>query len=91
MSVVVRFPQPLTTEQYEQVKARVSEGGGFPPDGLEYHVCFGPERHRRVSEIWASREQFETFGERLMPAIEEAGIESVEPEILEVYSQVRGG
>jgi hypothetical protein len=30
MSVVVRFPQPLTTEQYEQVKARVSEGGGFP-------------------------------------------------------------
>ena len=73
------------------MKARVSEDGGFPPDGLEYHVCFGPEGHRRVSEIWASREQFETFGERLMPAIEEAGIESVEPEILEVYSQVRGG
>jgi hypothetical protein len=73
------------------VKARVSEDGGFPPDGLEYHVCFGPEGHRRVSEIWASQKQFEAFGERLMPAIEEAGIESIEPEILEVYSQVRGG
>ena len=91
MSILVRFAQPLTTEQYEQVKARVSEDGGFPPAGLEYHVCFGPEGHRRVSEIWASRDQFEAFGERLMPAIEEAGIEIVEPEILEVYSEVRGG
>ena len=54
-------------------------------------VCFGPEGNRRVSEIWASREQFEAFGERLMPAIQEAGMEmETEPEVLEIYSQIRG-
>jgi hypothetical protein len=92
MSILIRFPpSSMSTEQYEQVKRRVSEGGGFPPDGMEYHVCFGPEGDRRVSEIWASREQFESFSERLMPAIQEAGIElGGEPEILEVYSEVRG-
>ena len=44
MSILVRFPpSSMSTEQYEQVKRRLSEGGGFPPDGMEYDVCFGPE------------------------------------------------
>lgn len=92
MSILVRFaPASMTTEQYEAVKKRVSEGHDFPPDGMEYHVCFGPEGNRRVSEIWASREQFDAFSERLMPAIQEAGIElGPEPEFLEIYSQIRG-
>ena len=92
MSILVRFPSTsMTTEQYEQVKKRVSEDGPFPPDGMEYHVCYGPEGNRRVSEIWSSREQFEAFGERLMPAIREAGLEmETEPEVLEIYSHVRG-
>ena len=92
MSVLVRFPSTsMTTQQYEQVKKRVSENGPFPPDGMESHVCYGPEGNRRVSEIWASREQFEAFGERLMPAIQEAGmVMETEPEVLEIYSQVRG-
>ena len=81
----------MSTEQYEQVKKRVSEGGGFPPMAWSTTSASGPEGDRRVSEIWASREQFESFGERLMPAIQEAGIKlGGEPEILEVYSEVRG-
>jgi hypothetical protein len=92
MSILVRFaPTSMTTEQYEAVKKRVSEGHDFLPDGMEYHVCFGPEGNRRVSEIWASREQFDAFGERLMPVIQEAGIElGGEPEFFEIYSQIRG-
>lgn len=78
MSILVRFPSSsMTTDQYEAVKKQVSDGHDFPPD---------------VSEIWSSREQFEAFGERLMPAIQAAGLEvGGEPEILEVYSQVSGG
>lgn len=91
MSILVRFaPTSLTAEQYDQVRRRMEETGGFPPDGMEYHVCFGSEGNLRVSEIWASREQFETFGERLMPAIREAGIDmSQGPEILDVHNIVR--
>jgi hypothetical protein len=90
MSIVVRFaPMSMTAEQYDQVRRRMEEAGDFPPEGMEFHVCFGPESNLRVSEIWASREQFQAFGERLTPAISEAGIEPSEPQILDVYSMIR--
>ena len=44
----------------------------------------------RVSEIWDSREQFEAYGERLMPILADTGIEfSGEPEIFEVHNIIK--
>ena len=61
-----------------------------PPDGLEYHVCLGTEGQLKVSEIWASNEQFEAFGEHLGPILEEAGItHSNPPELLDIYNEER--
>jgi hypothetical protein len=91
MSVVVRFsPTNVTKEKYDESLRRLEEAGEFPPEGMEYHVAFGPEDNLRVSEIWDSREQLQAFGDRLMPILTEIGIEfSGEPEILEVHNIVR--
>ena len=91
MSIVVRFnPTSMTAEKYDDTLPKIEEAGTFPPDGLDYHVCFGSEGNLRVSEIWDSREQFEAFGERLLPILAEAGIEfSGPPEILEVHNILR--
>ncbi len=92
MSVVARFnPASLTTEQYDESIRRLKEAeGGWPPEGLDYHVCFGSEGNFRVSEIWDSREQLQAFGERLMPILADIGIElSSEPEIFEVHNIVK--
>jgi len=90
MSIVTRFaPTSLTAQQYEESVRRLQELGDWPPDGLDYHVFFGSEGNLRVSEIWDSREQFEAFGERLMPVLVEIGIEPGEPEVLEVHNIVR--
>ena len=91
MSIVVRFtPANLTTEKYDESLRRIKEAGEFPPDGMDYHVLFGSEGNLRVSEIWDSREQFQAFGERLMPILAEIGIEfSGEPEIFEVHNTVK--
>lgn len=89
MSIVVRFnPRGLTAEKYDEANRRLEEAGiEFPPEGLDYHVCFGSDGNLRVSEIWDSKEQFEAFGKRLMPVLAESGIEfSGEPEILEVHN-----
>jgi hypothetical protein len=89
MSICVRFnPADLTAEKYDESTRMLEQAGvEFPPEGLEYHVCFGSEGNLRVSEIWDSREQFEAFGERLMPVLTEAGIEfSGEPEVFEVHN-----
>ena len=92
MSIVVRFhPVNLTVEKYYEALRKHEEAGiEFPPDGMEFHVCFGLEGDIRVSEIWDSREQLEAYGERLMPLLAETGIEfSDGPEIFEVHNLVR--
>jgi hypothetical protein len=88
MSIMVRFrPASLTAQKYEEANRRIEESLDWPPEGLDTHVCFGSEGNLLVSEIWDSREQYEAFGERLMPVLNEAGIEfSGEPEVFEVHT-----
>ncbi len=92
MSIVVRFnPAHPTAERYDESTRRLEEAGvEFPPDGLDYHICFGSEGSLRVSEIWDSREQFEAFGARLMPVLADTGIEfSGDPEVFEVHNIIK--
>jgi hypothetical protein len=91
MSMLVRFsPESLTSEKYDDVKRRLNDAGHWPPDGLEYHVCFGSEGELRVSEIWSSSGQFEAFGQQLMPILDEVGIkQSNPPEFLDIHNQER--
>ncbi len=91
MSVLIRFAptSPTTTDQYDETITRLQEAGDFPPDGMEYHVCFISDGHVRVSEIWDSQEQIDAFGERLMPLLAEVGIDPGEPEVLEIHNIIR--
>lgn len=92
MSIVVRFhPVNLTVEKYDEAIRKHEEAGiEFPPDGMEFHVCFGSDGDLRVSEVWDSRERQEAYGERLMPLLAEVGIEfSDGPETFEVHNLVR--
>jgi hypothetical protein len=82
MSVVVRFtPAGLTAEQYGRAVRMLEDQGAFPPDGLDYHVCFGTDGALLVSEIWDSEEQFEEFGKLLTPVLAEAGITADDPPV----------
>jgi hypothetical protein len=90
MSMLARFaPASATTDQYDESLRRLEAEGDWPPDGLEYHCCFVVGGNVRVSEIWDSREQFEAFGQRLMPLLADIGIDPGQPEILEVYNVVK--
>lgn len=90
MSVLIRFaPASLTAAQYDESIRKLEESGGFPPEGLDYHVCFGTDGNLRVSEIWDSQEQLDAFGERLMPILSEVGIEPGTPEVMEIHNIVK--
>ena len=91
MSILIRFAptSPTTTEQYDDTIRRLKQAGDFPPDGMEYHVCFLAGGNVRVSEIWDSQEQLDAFGERLMPLLAEVGIDPGEPEVLEIHNIIR--
>ena len=87
MSILVRFPPSgVTKQQYDTVRGSLTDAGAWPPDGCQLHVCFGDQQDIRVSEVWESREEFEAFGQTLMPELEQAGIElSGEPEFFDVH------
>ena len=92
MSIVVRFaPENLTAEKYDEaIRRHKVDGIEFPPDGMEYHVCFGTDGNLRVSEIWESREKLQAYGEKLMPLLADVGIQlSGEPEIFEAHNIVK--
>jgi hypothetical protein len=91
MSIVVRFnPTNLTREKYDESIRLLEEARAWPPDGLDYHVFFGPEGNMRVSEIWDSQEQLEAFGQVLMPMLAEQGMEfSSDPDIFEIHDTFR--
>ena len=91
MSIVVRFsPTNLTRDKYDEAVRRLEEAGAWPPDGMDLHVFFGSGDDLRVSEIWDSREQLDTFGETLMPILADVGIGfSSDPEIFEVQELLR--
>jgi hypothetical protein len=92
MSILVRFTgaPSVTTEMYDETVRRLQSEGDFPPDGMEYHVAFSSGGSFRVSEIWDSQEQLEAFGKRLMPILDDVGIELAgEPEILEIHNIIK--
>jgi hypothetical protein len=87
MSIVVRFPPSnVSKQQYDSVRNDLEGAGDWPPEGCQLHVCFGPENDIRVSEVWESREQFQAFGDKLGPKLDQAGIQiSGEPEVFDVH------
>jgi hypothetical protein len=89
-SILARFtPSHVTTEQYDETIRRLENSGDWLPEGLEYHVAFKSDGNLRVSEIWDSREQFDAFGERLMPVLKDVGIEPGKPEMLEIHNIIK--
>ena len=91
-AILARFTpaSDVTTEQYDETLSRLEKSGDWLPEGLAYHVAFKSNGNLRVSEIWDSREQFDAFGERLMPVLKDVGIElSGEPEMLEIHNIIK--
>jgi len=92
MSIVVRHHLAnLTIAHYEEgVRREQAADFKFPPDGRDYHVCFGTDGDLHVSEIWDSRERFQAYGPLLMPILADVGIQfSGESEVLEVHNIIK--
>jgi hypothetical protein len=91
--VLIRYsPGPLTAKQYEETLVRVQAvGGEWPPDGLEYHVCFGPDGALQVIEVWSSRAKLDAFRQWFTPLVSHVGVDVGKWEVFEVHHVVRRG
>lgn len=90
MAILLRFaPTKMSAESYYEIIKRLDEAGAGSPEGRLYHVCFGDGENLRVSDIWDCVESFQKFGETLTPILQDLGVDTGEPEVIEVHNIIR--
>jgi hypothetical protein len=86
--IVAAFELPnLTKEKYEEItrqmtggKSRMDSLSDWPVEGLLVHIAAEVGNGFRIVDVWESQEAFDSFGEKLGPLLQEAGVEG-QPEI----------
>ncbi len=91
MPFVVRFtPKSMSSQQYDDVIKRLDAAGAGSPQGRIFHVAFGEPDALRVSDIWDTHENFDRFGQTLMPILQDAGVDPGTPEFIETHNIIAG-
>lgn len=89
MAIAVYFhPESMSTAQYEEIMQKLDAAGAAQPSGRLHHSCFGPADSLMVYDIWASQEDFDAFGQTLMPILGELGVDPGTPDIMPVHNIV---
>jgi hypothetical protein len=91
MAHVLRFTHiGMTAEKYDAIIDRLKQAGAGSPKGRLYHVCFGDKSNLNVSDIWDSMDNFQAFGETLLPILAEFGVDPGVPDVIDVYNVIQG-
>lgn len=91
MPYVVRFvPKAMSSKKYDEVIQRLNAAGAGAPQGRIFHVAFGSPDELRVSDIWDTKENFERFGQTLMPILQEVGVDAGTPELIDTHNFIVG-
>ncbi len=93
MAVVAVFQGGLTQEQYEESVSKLTGGkslespSDWPVEGLLAHIAGEGANGFRVVDVWESEDAFRRFGEKLMPVLQEIGVDG-QPEIYPAHTFV---
>ena len=91
MSLVLTFkPAGMTKAKYGEVIKKLEAAGAGSPKGRTYHVCYGDPNGVNVTDVWDSKEDFEAFGQTLIPILQSLGVEPDQPDTKEVHNIIVG-
>lgn len=90
MAIVVMFEvNGASASKYDETIRRLTEIGQRVPDGQMYHICYGDRQRLQVINVFESRAKLDAFGAKLMPILQDLGIEA-KPTVFEVYNIIEG-
>ncbi len=88
--ITLVFDAPgVTASQYDEACRLADCSQSNVPDGLIFHSASPTETGFLVADVWESEEKFKAFGERLGPAMKQAGINQ-QPKIYKTHSTMSG-
>lgn len=89
MAIAVYFhPDSMSAAKYDEIIKKLEAAGAAKPAGRLHHSAFGPAESLMVYDIWASQEDFEKFGETLMPILGDSGVDPGTPDVMPVHNIV---
>jgi hypothetical protein len=91
MSFVLKFkPSGFTVAKYNETIKQLNAAGAGSPKGRSYHVCYGDPNSVQVTDVWDSMEDFQAFGQTLVPIMQSLSVDPGQPDIQEVLNIIIG-
>jgi hypothetical protein len=91
MSFVLTFhPSGFTAAKYDEATKQLNAAGAGKPKGRSYHVCYGDPESVHVTDTWDSMDDFQAFGQVLVPILLSLGVDPGQPSVLEVHNIIKG-
>jgi hypothetical protein len=89
MAIAVYFhPESMSEAQYDEIIQKLDAAGAGAPQGRLHHSAFGPSSRLMVYDVWESQQDFDKFGETLMPILGELGVDPGTPDIMPVHNLI---
>ncbi len=91
MSFVLKFtPAGFTAAKYDECITKLNAAGAGAPKGRTYHVCYGDPDGVNVTDVWDTMEDFDAFGQTLMPILQSLGVDPGQPDVQSVRNIIIG-
>ena len=91
MSFVLTFkPGGFTAAKYADTVKQLEAAGAGAPKGRSYHVCYGDPNSVTVTDVWDNMEDFQAFGETLVPIMQSLNVDPGQPDIQDVHNIIIG-
>jgi hypothetical protein len=76
----------MTVEQYNSIDEKLRTATGGAIEGLKLHTCFREGDGLAIFDGWESQEAFQALGSKLMPIVQELGVEMGPPQFVEMVA-----
>ena len=91
MSLVFNFkPSGFPLATYNEVVKQLEAAGAGSPKGRSHHVCYGDPNSVQVTDVWDNMEDFQAFGETLLPILASLGFDPGQPNPEKVQNIIIG-
>ena len=90
MAIAIYFnPEGMSAAKYDEIMQKLEAAGQGSPKGRSHHSTFGPKDRLMVYDVWDSQEDFDAFGQTLMPILAELGVDAGQPDVMPVHNIVQ--
>jgi hypothetical protein len=80
----------FTPEKYGETIKKLEAAGAGAPKGRKHHFALESDGSIQVFDEWETQEDFEAFGQTLIPILMEMGVELGEPSIATIFNSISG-